>query len=147
MTCNILYIHTKNIFLSVISFFVVEILFVIFVLIFPRFPGKINKKYWICILEGWMDPDPYGKIQIQIQKWISILGKNYFGEKKTYLQGWAIALFGKERIALFFAKKSKKKSERGIRSFCALSFFLKRAKERFALFKRAKEQIALLEKS
>ena len=29
-------------------------------------------------------------------------------------QGWAIALFEKERIALFFAKKSEKKSERAI---------------------------------
>ena len=38
-------------------------------------------------------------------------------EDMVYLQGWAIALFGKERIALFFAKKSEK-----------------RAKERFALF-------------
>ena len=44
-------------------------------------------------------------------------------------QGWA--------IALFFAKKSEKKSERAIRSFCALSLFValfKREKERFALF-------------
>ena len=53
--------------------------------------------------------------------------------KMLYIQGWAIALFGKERIALFFAYKSEKKSDRAIRAFVAFSRFLKCAKERFAL--------------
>ena len=35
--------------------------------------------------------------------------------------------FWKRANRSFFAKKSKKKSERAIRSFCALSLFLKRA--------------------
>ena len=64
------------------------------------------------------------------------------------IQGWAIAVFGKERIALFFAKKSEKKSERAI---CSLLLFLKRAICYFALLlkeqKRESLFCALLEKS
>ena len=68
--------------------------------------------------------------------------------KACFFQGWAIALFGKERIALFFAKKSEKKERKSdslfLRSF-ALFEKSKRAIRSFALFlKRAKEPFALL---
>ena len=46
-------------------------------------------------------------------------------------QGWAIALFGKERIALFLLKRAKK-ARKSNSLFGAL---FKRAKERFALWR------------
>ena len=76
---------------------------------------------------------PLGECYQDIASTVRAAATELANKRPAADQGWAIALFGKERIALFFAKKSEKKSERAIRSFCALLLFLKRAKERFAL--------------
>ena len=78
-------------------------------------------------------------------------------KKSHFASGLGNRSFWKRANPSFFAKKSEKKSETAIHSFCALSLFLKRAKEQFALlcsfeksnllfgarFKRVKERFAL----
>ena len=91
-----------------------------------------------------MQVDSVDKLGTLSQKKFSVVKCFFVSEEMVYIQGWSIALFGKEWFAHFFCKKEPKKSEKAFRS---LSLFLKEQKSDLlfvAFFKRGKERFAHL---